>query len=208
MGKTIKNWFTVKKLFPQVWGIAEFAHNEKVISYLFVGKHKALLFDSGMGIEDISQEVKKITDLEVVLINSHFHYDHVGGNSLFEHKKITKKDEIIRLSPFKFDIIHSPGHTADSICLFEKKTNILLTGDTFYPGPIYLQLKESSLLEYKKSIKKLLKFVKGGIILPGHNAFVSKYSLLKELGIFLENNDINLNQEEIKITKKLSLKLK
>jgi len=48
-----KKWFTVKEILPNLWGIAEFGHSEKVISYLCIGKEKALLFDSGMGIGDI-----------------------------------------------------------------------------------------------------------------------------------------------------------
>jgi len=77
MGKTMKkNWFTVKQLYPNIWGIGEFLHFEKAISYLFVGHDNALLFDSGMGIRNIKKTVKKFIVENLRLIfpqrNKHF----------------------------------------------------------------------------------------------------------------------------------------
>jgi len=37
-----------------------------------------------MGIKDISQVVKTLTDKEIVVVNSHTHFDHVGGNHRFD----------------------------------------------------------------------------------------------------------------------------
>lgn len=51
--------------------------------YLIVGREKALLIDSGMGIGSLRKEVEKITDLPVILINTHGHPDHAGGNAEF-----------------------------------------------------------------------------------------------------------------------------
>jgi glyoxylase-like metal-dependent hydrolase (beta-lactamase superfamily II) len=36
----------------------------------------------------------------------------------------------IRLGGFAFDVIHAPGHTSGSICLFERSRGLLVTGDT------------------------------------------------------------------------------
>jgi glyoxylase-like metal-dependent hydrolase (beta-lactamase superfamily II) len=219
MGKT---WFTVKELYAGIWGLAEFGHNEKVISYLFVGAKKCLLFDSGMGIGDIKKEVEKITKLPVIVINSHCHFDHIGGNTLFteialfnsefsknisvegyaneelkeylakqlftqsppkgfssdgynikpfKHTKLFKNKAVFEIEPFIFEVISTPGHSPDSICLLEKTKSLLLTGDTFYPGPIYLHFPESNYEEYIVSIKKLSKISNVLDILPGHNNF-------------------------------------
>ena len=54
-----------------------------MISYLIVGTERALLFDTGLGIGDIRAAVSELTDLDIVVVNSHTHYDHVGGNHLF-----------------------------------------------------------------------------------------------------------------------------
>ena len=51
---------------------------------LIIGKNKALLFDTGSGIDDIKEAVKNITDLPLMVINSHGHFDHIGGNSQFD----------------------------------------------------------------------------------------------------------------------------
>lgn len=189
-----KNWFTIKKIKKNIWGIAEFKHFEKVISYLFIGKNFCLLFDTGMGIGDIKKEVRKLTTLPVVVVNSHFHYDHVGGNNSFENTLARKTmGKLLTIQPFQFVIIPTPGHTPDSICLFEKNNNYLLTGDTLYPGPIYLQFQESNLDEYIESINKLGKLKKINKIFPGHNAFTLSPTVIKEI-----NNKTPLIRKRIK----------
>lgn len=51
--------------------------------YLILGQEKALLIDSGMGIGSLRAEVEKVTKLPVILINTHGHPDHAGGNAEF-----------------------------------------------------------------------------------------------------------------------------
>ncbi|MDO4489349.1 MAG: MBL fold metallo-hydrolase [Eubacteriales bacterium] len=76
-------WFKVYRLLPGVTAIFEPYHFQEVISYLIEGTDRALLFDSGMGIGDIRSVVSSLTDKPVTLVNSHSHFDHVGGNHLF-----------------------------------------------------------------------------------------------------------------------------
>lgn len=201
----VKNWFTVKKIYPNIWGIGEFHHSEKVISYLFVGKTKALLFDSGTGIKNIALEIKKITNLPIVVANSHSHYDHIGGNHLFPKMQVFKEGEIFKLKPFSFKLISTPGHTPDSICLYEQNRKLLLAGDTLYPGPIYLHLPESDCKKYLQSVKKLdrIKTIKN--ILPGHNSFSMNSSSIK----LIIDKMIDLDEmHHIKINRTTSLLLK
>jgi glyoxylase-like metal-dependent hydrolase (beta-lactamase superfamily II) len=76
-------WFEVYKVSPGVFAIYEPHQAEEVISYLIVGTKQALLFDTGMGIFDIHKLVTQLTSRPVVVLNSHTHNDHVGGNWQF-----------------------------------------------------------------------------------------------------------------------------
>ena len=77
------DWFLVYKLENDVFAIYEPRQWQEVISYLILGKEKALLFDTGNGIGKISEVVNELTSLPVLVINSHTHFDHIGGNSEF-----------------------------------------------------------------------------------------------------------------------------
>ena len=76
-------WFEVYKVAPGTFAIYEPHQSEEVISYLIVGQKQALLFDTGMGIADIRKIVARLTSRPVVVLNSHTHDDHVGGNWQF-----------------------------------------------------------------------------------------------------------------------------
>lgn len=70
-------WFATRSLGDSIHVIAEPGH---VNSFLVLGEDRALLFDSGMGIGSIAAEVRAITSLPLIVVNSHHHYDHRGGN--------------------------------------------------------------------------------------------------------------------------------
>lgn len=73
-------WFEVYKVVPGVFAIYEPHQAEETIGYLIVGEKRAVLFDTGMGISDVKKVVAELTRLPVVVLNSHTHDDHVGGN--------------------------------------------------------------------------------------------------------------------------------
>ena len=77
------DWFEVYRVDPNVYAIYEPRQWEEVISYLIVGRDRALLFDTGMGMGDIHAVVSALTDRPIVVLNSHTHQDHVGGNYSF-----------------------------------------------------------------------------------------------------------------------------
>jgi glyoxylase-like metal-dependent hydrolase (beta-lactamase superfamily II) len=77
-------WFEVYKPAPAVFAIYEPHQFEETISYLIVGENRALLFDTGMGISDIRKVTAELTRLPIVVLNSHTHNDHVGGNWQFD----------------------------------------------------------------------------------------------------------------------------
>jgi len=77
------DWFEVYRVDPDVYAIYEPHQWQEVISYLIVGRERALLFDTGMGIARIDAVVSALTDRPVVVLNSHSHHDHVGSNYAF-----------------------------------------------------------------------------------------------------------------------------
>jgi glyoxylase-like metal-dependent hydrolase (beta-lactamase superfamily II) len=80
------------------------------------------------------------------------------------------------------EILRTPGHTPDSICLLERESGLLLTGDTYYSGEIYLWAPETSVADYMASIDKLARLEPGlGKLLPGHGQPVAEPSRLLEL---------------------------
>lgn len=87
------DWFEVYELERGIFAIYEPFQWQEVISYLIVGTRSAVLFDTGNGIGDIKAVVDQLTDKPVQVINSHSHFDHIGGNHQF--------DEILSVStPF------------------------------------------------------------------------------------------------------------
>jgi hydroxyacylglutathione hydrolase len=84
------------------------------------------------------------------VINTHDHFDHTGGNSVLSqatgasiamhssahsHRDIDLSDgDILPLGGIDLRIIHTPGHTPDSICILAG--NELISGDTLFVGKV------------------------------------------------------------------------
>ncbi|MGI9219651.1 MAG: MBL fold metallo-hydrolase [Woeseiaceae bacterium] len=77
------DWFQVYEPANGVFSIIEPYQFQETISHLIVGDERAILFDTGLGLLPIRPVVERITDLPVTVLNSHTHYDHVGGNAEF-----------------------------------------------------------------------------------------------------------------------------
>lgn len=78
------DWFHVVELEP---GVALVGEPGYVFSWLVSGCDDHLLVDSGMGVADIRAAVSHIAE-DPLLVNSHAHFDHVGGNTLFVRRAI------------------------------------------------------------------------------------------------------------------------
>ena len=76
----VSPWFTVKELYPKVWVIDD---HKAVNIYLVEGNDSALLVDTGIGAADLISQVKKLTEKPLIVINTHGHTDHAGGNYQF-----------------------------------------------------------------------------------------------------------------------------
>jgi glyoxylase-like metal-dependent hydrolase (beta-lactamase superfamily II) len=87
------DFFTTRLIGENVWSIDGPAND---LMYLVVGSRKAMLVDTGMGIGDLAWVVRRLTSLPVMVVNTHGHPDHAGGNSNFDEVWLPAKDEPIR----------------------------------------------------------------------------------------------------------------
>ena len=79
----MSNWFTIDRIDETTTILSEYRHWEETHCYLLEGEKKALLIDTGLGICDISAEVRKLTDKPVAAVATHIHWDHLGGHKYY-----------------------------------------------------------------------------------------------------------------------------
>ena len=155
------------------------------------------------------------------VLNTHHHYDHVGGNNDLKKKykvkivgyKNDKKripnidilledNEIWKNENFEAKIIHIPGHTSGHICFYFIKEKFAFTGDTLFSlgcGRIF----EGTYEQMYDSLNKLKKLPPDTKIYCGHeytlqnSLFCSKY----------DKNNKNLKKKILEIKHKLEKNL-
>lgn len=79
----MKNWFTIEKIDEATWCISEYRHWEETHCYLLNGKKRSLLIDTGLGIGNLREEIRRLTDRPVTAIATHIHWDHIGSHACF-----------------------------------------------------------------------------------------------------------------------------
>jgi len=152
--------------------------------YVLVGDSKILVLDTGdldaaAGFS-LYENVRSILGheilkgKEILVVHSHSHGDHQRGDAQFEGKPgvtIVKPtgDDVRRFFDFSqwpdglasidlggrvLAVIPTPGHQEEAITIYDPQTKWLLTGDSLYPGYIYVK----NLVAYKSSIERLLRF--------------------------------------------------
>ena len=218
-------WFATRKLEKGIYLVSEPVH---VNSFLIEGDAAAALIDTGLGIGNIRQAAEELASHDVFALNTHYHFDHTGGNHWFARRLIHEngaaaigravdpdlyrdyaqfigqlsdavprfrdldqrffhlltEDTTPRPLPAGFDlaswgyvpttatrtlsegdrvdlggrdltVLHTPGHTPDSICLLDERNGVLFGGDTINTGPIYAQLADSDVVAFAASTRRL-----------------------------------------------------
>lgn len=176
--------------------------------YVVVGGEKALVIDTMNGIEDVKAVVRRITDLPLMVVNTHGHCDHIFGNVFFDEAYLNPADlslakehaqmrenglpmppfreirggDVIDLGGLAVDVIDLPGHTRGSILLLLREDRILFTGDAVNHH-LWLQLDHSLPLE--EALREMGKVMylkdEADYILHGHARDFEPISLLDEL---------------------------
>ena len=76
-------WYRIYHM-KGLYAIHEFYHAQGVMSYLIEGENRDLLLDTGLGISNIRNVVRKLTDKPISVVLSHTHFDHIGGLNVFD----------------------------------------------------------------------------------------------------------------------------
>ncbi len=153
--------------------------------------NEGLVIDPGFDPEKVISEIGNLSIKAIVL--THGHYDHV--TSAFELKEkvnapvmINKDDEAMMsystqkradrllndkdkldIGNLSFVIIHTPGHSQGSFCLYNEKEKALFSGDTLFAGDYgRTDLPGSSPPDMENSLKKLLRLPPETEVYPGH----------------------------------------
>jgi glyoxylase-like metal-dependent hydrolase (beta-lactamase superfamily II) len=93
----------------------------------------------------------------------------------FKADILLKGNETINLGNCVLKVIHTPGHSPGSICLYESKSKSLFSGDTIFPygGIGRVDFPGGDSKELKESVEKLSKLdVK--TLYPGHGEITDK----------------------------------
>lgn len=79
------NWFTIEQIDRDTFSISEYKHWEETHCYLLCGEKYAVLIDTGLGVSNIRKIVDSLTELPVVAVTTHVHWDHIGGHKYFDN---------------------------------------------------------------------------------------------------------------------------
>ncbi len=107
------------------------------------------------------------------------------GNIELEADSRVDDEDLIHLGDLEFKVLHTPGHTKGSSCLYCAKENCLFSGDTIFRGTWgRTDLPTSSMEEIMKSIEeKIMVLPDETIVYPGHGMMTM---LKDEKPIYLE----------------------
>lgn len=140
---TKQSWFKAYLVGEGVYAIAEPFNYQEVISYLITGSEKNILFDTGMGMGRISDVVKELSPLPTIVINSHTHYDHMGGNHEFE-------------TIYAIDTAYTERHSSKGWTYDQVKQEVTEAAFCLATVPSF-DTASYSINPYKNKIKKFIK---------------------------------------------------
>ncbi len=177
--------------------------------YLICGDDRAMLVDSVNGEEDLLEVVRTVTDLPVLVVNTHGHGDHIGSSKFFEEVYLSPEDfdlaaqmlayqeNVEKYPPFRpvhpgdvFDLggvtleaVDLRGHTAGCIGLLDKGMRLLYTGDAINTH-LWMQLDHSLSIQDERDMLAALIEKHGNdfdFILHGHTTAPLRGSWVHDL---------------------------
>jgi glyoxylase-like metal-dependent hydrolase (beta-lactamase superfamily II) len=214
----VHSWFAIVPVARRTWLIGEPGH---VNCFLVEGDDRAVLVDTGLGIEDIGAAVRTVTAKPVLAVNTHSHSDHRGGNHFFAdvaahplasdvltapvdqayldgylavareqlaaYARMAADDrrffhlftdattprplpdhpwrvpagppprplphgERLDLGGRVLSVLHTPGHSPDSLCLLDEHEGLLFAGDTLITGDFWAHTPDTDLPTFTETL--------------------------------------------------------
>lgn len=173
----------IKKIDENIYAIDQ----EMVRSFVVIGEKQAMVIDAGVERVDFLSYIRQITKLPVILCLSHSDMDHIANIDQFDEVYIHEDEvpylknhniklntllegDVFDLGGRKLEVVHTPGHTPGSICLWDRQHYQLFSGDTVSYGPVYMFGDNRNMNDYVASLKKLNKMIEDtNMIYPCHN---------------------------------------
>lgn len=87
------NWFTIEQIDRDTFSISEYKHWEETHCYLLCGEKCAILIDTGLGVSNIRKIVDSLTELPVMAVTTHVHWDHIGGHKYFDNIAVHEEEK-------------------------------------------------------------------------------------------------------------------
>ena len=157
---------------------------------------EAAVVDSSYNADEIIRIIKTQKLQLKCIINTHGHSDHTAGNTelksifgatIIAHKQSQIHPDLpvdegdkLNIGKISIEIIYTPGHTGDSICLLVNDQK-LLTGDTLFVGECgrtdFLGGNTKSMYE---SLNRLVKLDGNIEVYPGHDYGIKPSSTIAE----------------------------
>ena len=155
---------------------------------------ESVIIDPSWDLIELELIIKKNNLKIKFIVNTHHHFDHTLGNeamvesthipiiqhelSDLQHDISVKNGDVIEFGNSKLKVMHTPGHSKDSICLIGDGK--LFSGDTLFVGNCgRVDLPGGSAKELFHSLFDLLYPLDDNLILyPGHNYGHSEVSTI------------------------------
>ena len=170
--------------------------------FLLTGSEKALLVDSGRELHTARDIAESLTDLPVMLLNTHADGDHTGSNEQFESFYMhpdeeahfrrggrggtiipVREGDILDLGGRELRIIDLPGHTPGSIAVLDVGNRVLVSGDPVQEhGRIFMFGAHRNMENYIRSLEHLETFTaEFDEIWPSHADIPISPALIRKL---------------------------
>jgi len=153
--------------------VKQFRYGADNLGYLVYGSHSAFAVDGGAAEAIFSFAAERGLGLRFVA-NTHGHADHTGGNQTllaataarFLRPADLPDGGVIDLDGEEVRILHTPGHTEDSLSFYTGQA--LIAGDTLFNGTIG-NCFSGDLEGFYRSIRKLMELPGETVVYAGHD---------------------------------------